>query len=191
LWLKLYNTDTDIETDTIQDNTDMFDVLLFAGDALDDANSICSSHGTYSNSNFCSVDDQEEHNKASTRKDKHPIIKSHMCTRFSRNEDPITLSHCKILAGPQTPPTGKSNRMIDNRRLTRNKSLIDMRSQLLHRSLVEEINKRRFKTVGAVENIGFVTPYEVTNKKSNPACGALDVNSSGSSKGKNLRDKKI
>ncbi|KAL9320131.1 hypothetical protein ACSQ67_011970 [Phaseolus vulgaris] len=155
------------------------------GDGLDDASSICSSHG---NSNFCSVDDQEEHNKASTKKDKHPIIKSHMCTRFSPNEDPITVSHCKILAGPQTP-TGKSNRMIDNRRLSRNKSLIDTRSQLLHRSLVEEINKRRFKTVGAVENIGFVTPYEVTNKKSNPACGALDVNSSRSRKGKNLRDK--
>lgn len=110
-----------------------------------------------------------------------------MCTRFSPNEDPITVSHCKILAGPQTP-TGKSNRMIDNRRLSRNKSLIDTRSQLLHRSLVEEINKRRFKTVGAVENIGFVTPYEVTNKKSNPACGALDVNSSRSRKGKNLKD---
>ncbi|CAJ1960562.1 unnamed protein product [Sphenostylis stenocarpa] len=160
------------------------------GDVLDDASSI-SSHGTYSNSNFCSVDDQEEHNKAYTRKDKHPIIKSHMCTKFAPNEDPITLNHCNILAGPHVPSTSKSKRMIDNRILTRNKSLIDMRSQLLHRSLVEEVNKRRFKTIGAVENIGFVTPYEVTNKKSNPTCGAFDVNSSRSSKGKNLRDNKI
>ncbi|TKY47245.1 serine/threonine-protein kinase WNK4 [Spatholobus suberectus] len=162
------------------------------GDMHDDASSICSSHGTYSNSNFCSVDDQEEHNKDSTRKDKHPIIKSHMCTRFSPNEDPITLNLCKVLAGPQEPSTSKNKRMIDNRRLTRNKSLIDMRSQLLHRSLVEELNKRRlFKTVGAVENIGFLTPYEVTNKKPQPARGAFDVNSSRSSKGENLGAKRI
>ncbi|BAT88248.1 serine/threonine-protein kinase [Vigna angularis] len=155
------------------------------GDIVDDGSSICSSHGICSNSNnMCSMDEEEEHHKGSRRKDKDLIIKSHMCTRFYPNED-----H-KILAGPQTPSTGKSNRMIDNRRLTRNKSLIDTRSQLLHRSLVEEINKRRFKTVGAVENIGFVTPYQVTNKISNPACAAFDVNSS-STKGKNLREKKI
>ncbi|XP_028214497.1 probable serine/threonine-protein kinase WNK4 isoform X2 [Glycine soja] len=162
------------------------------GDVLDDASSICSSHGTYSNSNFCSVDEQEENHKASTRKDKHLIIKSHMCTRFSPNEDPITLNQCKVLAGPQAPSTSKNKRMMDNRRLTRNKSLIDTRSQLLHRSLVEEVNKRRlFNTVGAVENIGFVTPYEVTNKKSHPACGAFDVNSSRSSKRENFNREKF
>lgn len=34
--------------------------------------------------------------------------------------------------------------------------MVDIRSQLLHRTLVEEVNKLRlFKTVGAVENIGF------------------------------------
>lgn len=44
-------------------------------------------------------------------------------------------------------------------KLTRMRSLVDVRSQLLHRSLVEEINKRRlFKTVGAIENIGFQEP---------------------------------
>ncbi|XP_021623266.1 probable serine/threonine-protein kinase WNK4 isoform X2 [Manihot esculenta] len=42
------------------------------------------------------------------------------------------------------------------RKLSRIRSLVDVRSQLLHRSLLEEIHKRRlFKTVGAVENIGF------------------------------------
>ncbi|XP_027933031.1 probable serine/threonine-protein kinase WNK4 isoform X2 [Vigna unguiculata] len=158
--------------------------VFFAGDVVDDGSSICSLHGTCSNSNLCSMDEDEEHYKSSTRKEKELMIKSHMCTRFSPNED-----H-KIVAGPQTACSGKSNRMIDNRRLTRNKSLIDTRSQLLHISLVEEINKRRFKTVGAVENIGFVTPYQVTNKFSNPASAAFDVNSS-STKGKNLRDKKI
>uniref|UniRef100_A0ACD5YK18 Uncharacterized protein n=1 Tax=Avena sativa TaxID=4498 RepID=A0ACD5YK18_AVESA len=36
-------------------------------------------------------------------------------------------------------------------------SMVDVRSQLLHRTLVEELNKRMFfNTVGAVENIGFL-----------------------------------
>nr|XP_027071297.1 probable serine/threonine-protein kinase WNK5 isoform X1 [Coffea arabica] len=43
--------------------------------------------------------------------------------------------------------------------MPRVRSLVDIRSQLLHRSLVEEINRRRlFKTVGAVENIGYHEP---------------------------------
>lgn len=162
------------------------------GDTHDDASSLCSSHGTYSNSNYGSVDDHEEHNKASTRKDKYQIIKSHMCTRFSPNEDPLTLNQCEVLAGSQAPSTSKNMRMIDNHKLTRNKSLIDTRSQLLHRQLVEEVNKRRlFKTVGDLESVGFVTPYEGTNKKPQPACGAFDVKSLKSSKGKNLGAKRI
>lgn len=43
--------------------------------------------------------------------------------------------------------------------MNRVKSMVDLRSQLLHRSLVEEMNKRRmFNTVGAVENIGYSDP---------------------------------
>ena len=38
-------------------------------------------------------------------------------------------------------------------------SSVDIRSQLLHQSLVEEIHKRRlFKTVAAIENIGYHEP---------------------------------
>ncbi|GJN07165.1 hypothetical protein PR202_ga24970 [Eleusine coracana subsp. coracana] len=45
------------------------------------------------------------------------------------------------------------------RRMSRNRSMVDMRSQLLHRTLVEELNRRLFfNTVGAVENIGFRAP---------------------------------
>ncbi|XP_006663741.2 probable serine/threonine-protein kinase WNK8 [Oryza brachyantha] len=45
------------------------------------------------------------------------------------------------------------------RRMTRNRSMVDMRSQLLHRTLVEELNKRLFfNTVGAVHDIGFRDP---------------------------------
>ena len=43
--------------------------------------------------------------------------------------------------------------------MTRNRSMVDMRSQLLHRTLVEELNRRLFfNTVGAVEDIGFRAP---------------------------------
>ena len=131
---------------------------------------------------------------ASTRKDKHPIIKSHKCTRFSPGEDlctglstpRISCNQCKFFAGPQPVSTSKSKRK-DNRILMRNQSLIDVRSQLLHRSLVEEVNKRRlFKTVGAVENIGFQTPIEVPRKKSQPICGPSDVNTSRRGKGRGI-----
>ncbi|CAN6335377.1 unnamed protein product [Urochloa humidicola] len=45
------------------------------------------------------------------------------------------------------------------RKMSRNRSMVDMRSQLLHRTLVEELNRRLFfNTVGAVENIGFRDP---------------------------------
>lgn len=45
--------------------------------------------------------------------------------------------------------------------LTKNRSLVDTRSQLLHQSLVKEVNRRRlFKTAGDVESIGFQSPYE-------------------------------
>lgn len=53
----------------------------------------------------------------------------------------------------------------DNRVLTRNRSLVDVQGQLLHRSLVEEARKRRLiKTVGDVENVGFQSPYAVSRK---------------------------
>jgi WNK lysine deficient protein kinase len=44
--------------------------------------------------------------------------------------------------------------------MMRNRSMVDIRSQLLHKTLVHELNKRLFKTVGSVENIGFQNPYQ-------------------------------
>lgn len=54
-------------------------------------------------------------------------------------------------------------RSVDKRRLMRNRSMIDMRSQVLHRNLVEHLKKRLFKTVGAVEHIGFQNPCNNNN----------------------------
>ncbi|XP_061367339.1 probable serine/threonine-protein kinase WNK4 isoform X1 [Gastrolobium bilobum] len=155
-------------------------------DLLDDTSSRCSSQGTYSNLNYYSVDDQD-YNVASIRKDKLPIIRCHRNTRFSPSEDLSNCHQSKALVGSHDS-TSKSKIMIDNRRLTRNRSLIDIRSQLLHRSLVEEVNKRRlFNTVGAVEDIGFQTPCDVSRKKSQPVCVALNDNSSKDGKGEKLK----
>lgn len=97
--------------------------------------------------------------------DKHHIARAHNSTRFCPEEN--SYRHSKDLVESQGASSSKMKRatLADSRRLTRNRSLVDVRSQLLHRSLVEEVHKRRlFKTVGAVEHIGFQAPCEVTKK---------------------------
>ncbi|MED6143360.1 Serine/threonine-protein kinase wnk4 [Stylosanthes scabra] len=125
-----------------------------------------SSQGTYSNLNYHSADELDyvynnnnNNNIAScTKRDKIPIIKSHT------HKSSTQLAPCSSsLKGKRVVENGNSS---SSSRLTRNRSLIDIRSQLLHRSLVEEVHKRRLsKTVGAVENIGFQAP-----------CGVVDNN---------------
>lgn len=113
--------------------------------------------------------DDQENNAASTRKDKVPITRSHKCKVFS---SPGCCNQCKALVVPQAVASTSKNKRMDNRRLTRNRSLIDVHSQMLHRSLVEEVNKRRlFKTVGAVENVGFQAPCKDSIKNSQPGRG--------------------
>ncbi|KAL6952763.1 Serine/threonine-protein kinase wnk4, partial [Sarracenia purpurea var. burkii] len=140
-----------------------------ADDLFDDTSSQSSLHsGKYSNLNYCSG---EEHNSGTspTRQDRlHCIPNMQKSIRFCQEETSHTrqslagdcLVPCKVSLDSQRASTSKDWHLMDRRRLTRNKSLVDMHSQLLHRSLVEEVNKRRmFKTVGAVENIGFQAPY--------------------------------
>lgn len=80
----------------------------------------------------------------------------------------------------QVTSTGSGKCTVDLRKLTRNRSLVDMRSQLLHRSLVEEVSKRRLsKTVGAVEHIGFQDPCRVSKKASGTVNGASSVRVTG------------
>lgn len=62
-----------------------------------------------------------------------------------------------------------SSSSMNQKRMPRVGSLVDIRSQLLHRTLVEEINKRRlFNTVGAVEDIGYHEPKEFSSKDWKP-----------------------
>ncbi|XP_024040160.1 probable serine/threonine-protein kinase WNK4 isoform X1 [Citrus clementina] len=125
-----------------------------------------SSHsGAYSSLNYFSGDEHKSETSP-VRRDKHPIsTRAHNSTRFCPEEN--SYRQCKVMLESQRDSSSKTKRVMDCRRLTRNRSLVDVRSQLLHRQLVEEVHKRRlFNTVGAVENIGFQAPCEVSKKES-------------------------
>lgn len=161
-------------------NINTSDAYNVADEYLSDDTSSQSSllSGKYSNLNYYSNDDHDS--------DSSPIKRNqHNSTRFCHVEKSSTgptMAHKQgkaILKSPQAT-TSKDKSTMERCRLTRNRSLVDMRSQLLHRSLVEEVNKRRlFKTVGAVEDIGFKVPCEVSNK---PSKGSRPVSSTASAK---------
>ncbi|XP_050371339.1 probable serine/threonine-protein kinase WNK4 [Argentina anserina] len=146
-------------------------------DFYDEISSQSSSQsGMYSNVHFIS-DYEHENNMWPAGGDNHSISKCHKSTRFCPEENRYarkSLAKCKgLLASGMV-----DNRTMDNRTLMRNRSLVDVRSQLLHRSLVEEVNRRRlFKTVGSVENIGFQSPCEVSTKLSKPSSGSSQLRS--------------
>ncbi|KAL5974765.1 putative serine/threonine-protein kinase wnk5 [Asimina triloba] len=132
-------------------------------DETSSQSSLCS--GKYSNVNY-SYGSDHENDSGVVRSECQPASKNHKATRFCPEENQKTIKPsspkwCKQCSSSQSPhvtgPCG--HRTIGNRCLSRIRSMMDIRSQLLHRSLLEEVNKRRvFKTVGAVENIGFQAP---------------------------------
>jgi WNK lysine deficient protein kinase len=104
---------------------------------------------------------------------------SHKSIRFGENcRDAHLLSElhkqCHTLPDASTGGAGTSRGRqptVDRHRMMRNRSMVDIRSQLLHKTLVHELNKRLFKTVGSVENIGFQNPYQ--NSSSSQRGGSL------------------
>ncbi|XP_055830047.1 probable serine/threonine-protein kinase WNK4 isoform X2 [Solanum dulcamara] len=166
--------------------------VSLSGDMFDDTSSQSSSHSAnYSNFNYFS-DDENDHVTASTRQNQPATAITHPTSRFCPEENSSSgqslartcYKQCKaMLESKETSSTSKGKGRDDTRRLTRNRSLVDMRSQLLHKSLVEEVHKRRlFKTVGAVENIGFQQPYE--DLKSSPRSMNCTYSMRSSSDGK-------
>ncbi|KAH8479962.1 hypothetical protein H0E87_030244 [Populus deltoides] len=151
---------------------------LLQDDLFDDTSSQSSSHsGSYSCLNYISGDEHKL-DLSTTRREKHLDTRTQNSTRFCPRENSNSnigqvlatnaYNNCKVLLESQSRvSSSKSKRMMDSRRLTRNRSLVDIRSQLLHRSLVEEVHKRRLsKTVGDVEDVGFQAPAEVCKKAS-------------------------
>ncbi|OMP02317.1 hypothetical protein COLO4_11198 [Corchorus olitorius] len=156
-------------------------------DLFDDTSSQSSSHsGTYSNLSYLSGDDHKPDMSLITTRSKHLNTRIPNSTRFCHEENSRSgqqsmsrnlYNQCKAWESHATSGS-KQRRVMDNRKLTRNRSLVDIRSQLLHRSLVEEVSKRRlFKTVGAVEDIGFQAPCEVPTKRTQKTSGKKHVKS--------------
>ncbi|XAR68724.1 Non-specific serine/threonine protein kinase [Bertholletia excelsa] len=127
----------------------------------DDASSQSSLNSyNYSNLSYCSGNEHHVFDLIPITGESNSNItaRAQNCTRFCSEES----RRSRDYYNDPLIDTQKSHASSHHqRKMTRIKSLMDFRSQLLHRSLVEEINKRRlFKTVGAVENIGYKEPGE-------------------------------
>lgn len=114
--------------------------------SIDDASSISSScSDKYSNLKYYSAN-EDSFLPISDKEEIHCIAKTPKCTRFG--PEGSTTKNCNFNV------VGCSSKR--QQKMVRTRSMVDIRSQLLHRTLVEEINKRRlFKTVGAVEHVGY------------------------------------
>lgn len=146
-------------------------------DSFDDTSSQSSSHSEkYSNWTYNSSD---EHDPVMSprRHNLYVLGNTPTSSRFHPGENSGTGQYLAKICYKQcndvleSKGASTSENKMEMPRLTRNRSLVDTRSQLLHQSLVEEVNRRRlFKTVDAVESIGFRAPYEVSSKSAHRHC---------------------
>ncbi|KAE8694928.1 putative serine/threonine-protein kinase WNK4 [Hibiscus syriacus] len=124
----------------------------------DDASFSCSMNSfQYSSMNY------EDDFDSSLHQGEHPCIPNTLkSTRFCPSNS--TSAYCYKQRDPQLD-SWRSFHFNGQRKLTKIRSLVDIRSKLLHQSVMAEIDKRRlFKTIGAVENIGYQDPGEVSRK---------------------------
>ncbi|KAM0050544.1 putative protein kinase WNK-NRBP family [Helianthus debilis subsp. tardiflorus] len=100
----------------------------------------------FSNITYCSENEDAYHQSSFVSGNRQHPDKTNNMTRF-RGDERVTI-RCNVWPDKIRPKATK-----------RVGSTVDIRSQLLHRSLVEEIHKRRlFNTVAAIENIGYHEP---------------------------------
>ena len=124
----------------------------------DDASSSCSMNSFQSSS----MNYEDDFDLSPQQGDYPCFPKTLKSTRFCPSESPSACCYKQCDAQLDSWRFSHSN---GQRKLTKIRSLVDIRSQLLHRSVMAEINKRRlFNTIGAVENIGFQEPGEVSGK---------------------------
>ncbi|GMH10016.1 hypothetical protein Nepgr_011857 [Nepenthes gracilis] len=131
----------------------------------DDASSQ-SSHGSYnySSTSFFSCKDNGSCSNPERAETLAANTKTHGCTRFCPEGDMKAKGHEQynnmVLLDP-----AKDRASTNSTKMSRIRSFLDVRSQLLHRALMQTLHKRRlFKTVGAVENIGFQVPGELSDE---------------------------
>ncbi|KAJ1273804.1 hypothetical protein BS78_05G012700 [Paspalum vaginatum] len=157
------------------------DWYALSGDDDDTTSSMHS--GKYSALHYASGHEEEEEEAERPAGPSYSSPKARNSTRFGPGESPrggagrtaqdpgAPARQVQVQPQRSAPPSpsptptthaGRPRRREDGqhgRRMTRNRSMVDMRSQLLHRTLVEELNRRLFfNTVGAVESVGFRAP---------------------------------
>lgn len=110
--------------------------------------SSCSSN--YHNHKYFSANEDDFISTTPHKEEVNSISKTQKFTRFGPGEGGGIARNCSNILN-----------VVDcnSKKMVRSGSLVDIRSQLLHHTLVDEINKRRlFKTIGAVEQIGYHDP---------------------------------
>nr|XP_043609140.1 probable serine/threonine-protein kinase WNK4 isoform X2 [Erigeron canadensis] len=117
--------------------------------------------GTYSNLSYVSAEDHHEYSSLSPKNVTHNSTRfghGDKATKNYENQSNVAVDFHGASTSKASTGTGPM--------LLRNRSLVDMRSQLLHKSLVEEVSKRRLsKTVGTVEDVGFQAPIESSRSR--------------------------
>ncbi|XP_024974056.1 probable serine/threonine-protein kinase WNK5 [Cynara cardunculus var. scolymus] len=123
------------------------------GNILNDDDASCKSSlnsFNYSNFTYCSDDEDEYRSMSYANQDPRLVGKTKNFMRFCGEERMNRRCNNRQKVGPETSQFGNIKSVG---------SAVDIRSQLLHQSLVAEIHKRRlFKTVAAIENIGYHEP---------------------------------
>ncbi|KAF5737281.1 serine/threonine-protein kinase WNK5 isoform X1 [Tripterygium wilfordii] len=124
----------------------------------DDASSDSSLNSfKYSHYNYHSVNNDDYDNSSIRGEESVGVAKTHKSTRFCPG-DTLSAKHYKHNCSSKLD-SQRACSSNQQHKITRIRSMVDLRSQLLHQSIVDMINKKRlFKTVGAVENIGFHEP---------------------------------
>ncbi|XP_038883353.1 probable serine/threonine-protein kinase WNK5 [Benincasa hispida] len=114
----------------------------------DDTSSSCSLNSfNYSDISFYS-NNEDEHDSNIKGREPQYISTTKQPTRF-----------CPIMKMVDREIIKSQSRSNNSHRLTRVKSMVNLRSETLHRSLIEMLLKKRlFNTVGAMENIGYQEP---------------------------------
>ncbi|MED6111157.1 putative serine/threonine-protein kinase wnk5 [Stylosanthes scabra] len=109
----------------------------------------------YSHLHYCDASNEENDHVSNL------TINNNKCTRFCPREEVVGADFTNRICNMRMDPCRYHKSMVGHgiRGLTRIQSYVDVRRQQIQRSLVEEIHKRRmFKTVNAIENIGFQNP---------------------------------
>ena len=136
----------------------LIDDILIAGQL---ANGKASSESSYDLSAYSDYENSsgkyDGYNSSPEAGHRIANVRTGESTRFRDPRDTPTLKGNEKCNNVSDPSKGKKSG--GRKKLSKIRSFMDVRSQLLHKAVMQALNKRHgSKTVGAVENIGFLVP---------------------------------